>query len=136
MTGKPTFDTNVLIYAFGQHDDERKHIAKEIITKCNIISIQVVNETACVLMKKFKFQIQELDRVTQFIKKKFVVSDLNLHVLDHTLKIADQFGFSFWDSMIVAAVLENHCTVLYTEDLQHKRIIEGRLEIINPFQKG
>jgi len=43
MNGKPTFDTNVIIYAFGKHDDERKEIAKEIIAKCNIISVQVVN---------------------------------------------------------------------------------------------
>jgi predicted nucleic acid-binding protein len=37
MTDKPTLDTNVLIYAFGKQDDDRKVIAKEIITKCNII---------------------------------------------------------------------------------------------------
>jgi hypothetical protein len=30
-------------------DDLRKNIAKEIISKCNIISLQAVNETAYVL---------------------------------------------------------------------------------------
>ena len=136
MSDKPTLDTNVLIYAFGQHDDVRKNTAKEIITKCNIISIQVANETICVLMNKFKFQFPELDKVIQFIKKKFVVSNLNLHILDQALGIVDHYGFSFWDSMIIAAAMENHCTVLYSEDMQHQRIIEGRLEIINPFHKG
>ena len=37
MNDKPTLDTNILIYAFGHQDDERKQIAKEIITKCNVI---------------------------------------------------------------------------------------------------
>jgi len=39
MTDKITLDTNILIYAFGKQDDDRKQIAKEIITKCNIISL-------------------------------------------------------------------------------------------------
>jgi predicted nucleic acid-binding protein len=25
------------------------------------------------------------------------------------------------------------CTILYTEDLQHNQIIEGKLKIVNPF---
>lgn len=87
MTDKPTLDTNVLIYAFGKHDDKRKQIAKEIISKCNIISLQVVNETAYVLLIKFNFQLSELDKVIGFMKQKFVISNLNTYILDQTLKI-------------------------------------------------
>jgi predicted nucleic acid-binding protein len=54
--------------------------------------------------------------------------------LDQTVKIAAKYGFSFWDSMMVASALNNHCSVLYSEDLQHNQIIEDRLQIINPFQ--
>ena len=133
MTDKPTLDTNVLIYAFGKHDDKRKQIAKEIIAKCNIISLQVVNETVYVLLKKFNFQEQELDKVIEFIKQKFVISNLNINILDKTLKIAARYSFSFWDSMMVASAIDNHCSVLYTEDLQHGQVIDGSLKIINPF---
>jgi predicted nucleic acid-binding protein len=49
------------------------------------------------------------------------------------MKIEVLYGFSFWDSMIVASALDNHCSVLYSEDFQHNQIIEGRLQIINPF---
>ena len=72
MIDKPTLDTNILIYAFGKNDDSRKQVAKEIITKCNIISLQVVNETVYVLQKKFKFQISEVDNVVHFMKQKFI----------------------------------------------------------------
>ena len=133
MTGKPTLDTNILIYAFGRKDDTRKQVAKEIITKCNIISLQVVNETVYVLLKKLKFQLPEVDTVIQFMKQKFVICDLNIAVLDQTLKITALYGFSFWDSMILASALNNNCSVLYSEDFQHLQIIEGRLQIINPF---
>jgi predicted nucleic acid-binding protein len=40
---------------------------------------------------------------------------------------------SYWDSLIMASALENDCSVLYSEDMQHGQILEGRLKIINPF---
>ena len=133
MSDKPTLDTNILIYAFGKQDDARKQVAIEIISKCNIISLQVVNETIYVLQRKFKFPNSELNKVVEFIKQNFVISDLNINTLDTTLKIAETYGFSFWDSMMVAAALNNHCSILYSEDLHHNQIIEGRLQIVNPF---
>jgi predicted nucleic acid-binding protein len=135
MTDKPTLDTNVLIYAFGKQDDNRKTIAKEIITKCNIISLQVINETVYVLLKKFNFTLPEVETIVQFMKQKFVISDLNTHTLDQTIKISTKYGFSFWDSMMIASALNNHCSILYSEDMHHNQIIENRLQIINPFKK-
>jgi len=135
MTDKPTLDTNILIYAFGKQDDARKQVAIEIITKCNIISLQVVNETIYVLQRKFKFPNNELEKVTEFIKQNFVISDLNINTLDQTLIISEKYGFSFWDSMMVASALNNHCSLMYSEDLHHNQIIEGRLRIVNPFSE-
>jgi len=34
-------------------------------------------------------------------------------------------GFSFWDALIWAAAKENGIPVVYTEDFQHGRDIEG-----------
>lgn len=134
MTANLTLDTNVLIYAFGKEDDSRKQIAKEIIAKCSIISLQAVNETVYVLSKKFKFQSSELEKVFEFIKQKFIVSDLNIDILELTIKITTRYGFSFWDSMMVSAAIHNHCSILYSEDLHHSQVIEGKLQIINPFK--
>ena len=133
MNDKPTLDTNILIYAFGHQDDERKQIAKEIITKCNVISLQVVNECIYVLLKKFKFLINDVEKIISFLKQKFIISDLNIQTLDQTIKITTQYGFSFWDSMMIAAALDNHCSILYTEDMNNNQLIETRLRIINPF---
>jgi predicted nucleic acid-binding protein len=70
------------------------------------------------------------------MKQNFVISDLNIHILDQTIKISAQYGLSFWDSMMVASALNNHCSILYSEDMQDKQIIEGRLQIINPFKNS
>ena len=48
------------------------------------------------------------------------------------VSILGRYGFSFYDSLIVAAALEAGCTRLYSEDLQHGQRIQ-RLTILNPF---
>jgi predicted nucleic acid-binding protein len=39
---------------------------------------------------------------------------------------------SFWDALIIQAALEGGAGILYTEDLQHGRVMDG-LRIENPF---
>jgi len=41
-------------------------------------------------------------------------------------------GFSFWDALIWAAAKENGIPLVYTEDFQHGRDVEG-VRIVNPF---
>jgi len=50
-----------------------------------------------------------------------------------SFKIAEQYKYSIWDSLIVASALGNNCSTLYTEDMQDGQIIEKKLKIINPF---
>ena len=49
------------------------------------------------------------------------------------LDIAERFGFSLYDSMIVSSALQFGCTILYSEDMQHGQEIDGQLVITNPF---
>jgi len=52
---------------------------------------------------------------------------------DLGLDIAEQFGFSLYDSMIVSAALQSGCTILYSEEMQHGQEINAQIIIINPF---
>jgi len=65
------------------------------------------------------------------MKQKFVITNLNTHTFDLTIDLLTKYGFSFWDSMMVAAALDNQCSILYSEDLHHQQIVEGKLQIIN-----
>jgi predicted nucleic acid-binding protein len=49
------------------------------------------------------------------------------------LNIAERYGFSFYDSLIISSALQSGCTVLYSEDMQHGQKIDGQLLISNPF---
>ena len=50
-----------------------------------------------------------------------------------SLGLQSKLGFSFYDSLIVAAALEAGCKRLLSEDLQHGQRIEG-LRVENPFK--
>ncbi len=52
---------------------------------------------------------------------------------DAALEIARRDGLSFYDALIVASAMEARCSTLLSEDMQHGRVIEGRLTIRNPF---
>ncbi|MGH9531455.1 MAG: hypothetical protein ACRD2Q_03625, partial [Terriglobales bacterium] len=42
-------------------------------------------------------------------------------------------GFSFWDALIVRAAKQTGCRVLFSEDLQNLREIDG-IQVVNPFR--
>jgi len=85
------------------------------------------------LLKKYNFPKEQLEQVILFLKEQFVISSLTTNTLDQTIVLCKKYNFSFWDSMMIAAALDNHCSVIYTEDLNHDQLIEKRLRIVNPF---
>jgi len=133
MNVKATIDSNILIYAFGIQDISKNKIAREIISECNKISLQAINETMFVLKRKFNFPVKELQEIIQFFKEKYSVKNTDIHTLETAMVIIDKYHYSFWDSMMLASALKNGCTVIYSEDMQHEQIIEKKLKIINPF---
>ncbi len=58
---------------------------------------------------------------------------LDSNVVDKAMVLEDQSGLSYWDCLIVAAALLSSCDTLYSEDMQHGQIFEGRLTVLNPF---
>jgi len=53
-------------------------------------------------------------------------------LLENGWIIQDQYKFSWWDSLIIAAAQRANCSILLSEDLQHQQQIE-HLKIVNPF---
>jgi predicted nucleic acid-binding protein len=47
--------------------------------------------------------------------------------------VADRFGLSWWDGLIVAAARVAGCGYLLTEDLRHGSELNG-LRVVDPFQ--
>ena len=51
------------------------------------------------------------------------------------MRIAERYGYSIFDSCIVASALEAGSDTLWSEGMQHGMMIDGRLRIANPFRK-
>ena len=133
MKPEITLDSNVLIYAFSSQDDLKKVTAKRLLLECKKLSIQAINETLYVLFRKFNFEVTELINVQKFLNEKFIVTGMDIDLLSRSLEILDKHRYSYWDSMMLAAAIVNDCDIIYSEDMHNKQIIEGKLQIINPF---
>lgn len=51
---------------------------------------------------------------------------------DSALRIAERYGYSIYDALILAAALAAGCDLLYSEDMQDAQTIDS-LIIRNPF---
>ncbi len=63
---------------------------------------------------------------------RFRVQEMTLPVLNSALQIRQKYGFSFWDSAVIAAARALGCDRVYTEDLSQGQVVEG-LRVIDPF---
>jgi predicted nucleic acid-binding protein len=54
-------------------------------------------------------------------------------VFHRALDVRERWGFSFYDSLIVASAMHAGCTTLLSEDLQHGQVLDG-LRVVDPFR--
>lgn len=128
-------DTNVLIYAFTT--DPRSETAEQLLAKGCSISVQGLNEFANVAHRKLGMSWAEIGDAIAIIRtlcSRVLPLDAEIHT--EALRLAEQNRLSFYDALVVATALRAGCTVLWSEDMQHGRVIEDRLRIVNPFAAG
>lgn len=68
------------------------------------------------------------------LRSELDVFPLTTEIHTSGLQLAQRYGFSVYDSFIVAAALLANCDTLWSEDMQDGLVVEGRLRIVNPFQ--
>lgn len=125
-------DSNVLIYAVDV-DSPKKQIAIPLLLTGPIISTQVVNECSNVLHKKFQLDYTRIAEIIDNYLKTVTVVPVTMQTINIAWEIGEKYGYSYYDSLVIASALENDCTIFYSEDLQHGQVIENRLRIENPF---
>ncbi|SEH08960.1 PIN domain-containing protein [Candidatus Venteria ishoeyi] len=134
MSAKIFIDSNIFLYAFSDKDLHKQKIAKEIVLGTEqTISVQVVNEVSNNLLKKFCFDETMLENFISNCYDRYHVENLSKNIFILATQLRRHYLFSYYDSVIVSSALAGQCSVLYTEDMQHKQMIDGRLKIINPF---
>lgn len=128
-------DSNLWIYALiVQQDKQKATIAKQVIeTHQVVVSTQVINEVCTNLLRKSAFPEPAIRAVIDDFYQSYLVITIDQASLLEASRLRERYGFSYWDSLIVACALQAGVTRLYSEDMQANLVVNHTLEIINPF---
>ena len=126
------FDTSVLMYLLSS-DAAKSDRVEALLADRGTISVQVLNEFAAVAIRKLKMPLPEVREVLDTIRAVCDVETVTIETHDRALAIVERYGFSLYDSLLIAAALIADCKVLYSEDLQHGQLIDRQLRVVNPF---
>jgi len=137
--GRYFIDTNIFVYTFDSAARRKRHIATELVRSARrdglaVISFQVIQEFCSVAIRRSEQPptIEELRSYVRNVMAPLCEVHSSIELYDACLDIREQTGYSFYDSLIVAAAAGARCETLYTEDLDHGRSIAG-VKIVNPF---
>ena len=136
MSDRSFFDTNVLVYSDDKAMPAKRRRAIDLVAEhrragTGVLSWQVLQEYFVTVTRKLQVDAKIARRKVELLAE----FDLVVPDLDDILAAIDLHrlhGFSFWDALVLRAAKESACTVLYSEDLQLGRVIEG-VQIVNPF---
>jgi predicted nucleic acid-binding protein len=111
----------------------KAQISQNLIAAGGTISAQVLNELANVLRRKQGRSWADIELVLDDIDNALDPAlPLTARTNRMALGLARDHGIAFYDALVVAAAIEAGCDTLFSEDMQHGRIIGG-LAIVNPF---
>ena len=137
MTLRSFFDTNVLIYADDKAAPGKQRRALDLVAehrraRTGVISLQVLQEYFVTVTRKLRVESSIARRKVELLAEFHVaapdVADILAAIDLHRLH-----NFSFWDALVIRSAKQSGCTVLFSEDMQHTREIDG-LQIVNPFK--
>ena len=137
MTVRSFFDTNILIYADDKAAPAKQRRALDLVTehrraRTGVVSLQVLQEYFVTVTRKLRVDASIARRKVELLAEFHVaapdVADILAAIDLHRLH-----NLSFWDAVVIRSAKQSGCTVLFSEDMQHTREIDG-LQIVNPFK--
>lgn len=137
MPARSFFDTNVLIYADHKAAPAKQRRALDLIAehrraRTGVVSLQVLQEYFVAVTRKLHVEPAVARRKVELLAEFDVatpeVSDVLAAIDLHRLQ-----SFSFWNALILRSAKQAGCSIVFTEDMQDAREIDG-LQIVNPFR--
>lgn len=126
-------DTNVILYVLSE-DGAKAGRAEQLLAGRCVVSVQVLNELANVMLRKLKLDWAAVDEILATVRGVSEVVPVTVEAHLAGLRIAARYGYSVYDSMIIAAATDAGCDVIWSEDMQSGQRI-GTVTLRNPFQR-
>lgn len=137
MSARSFFDTSILIYTDDRAAPAKQRSALELVAEhrlagTGVVSLQVLQEYFVTVTRKLHVEAQIARRKVELLAE-FDVAVLGLPDILAAIDLHRLHQFSFWDALILRAAQRTGCSVLYSEDLQQEREVDG-VRIVNPFR--
>jgi predicted nucleic acid-binding protein len=139
MKERSFIDTNILIYSDDADEPEKQKVALNLLKSGwhngnAVMSTQVLQEYFSASTRKLKIPAEQAQRKIELL------SHLEIASIEHqdivrAIELHRLHSFSFWDSLIVRMAQKTACAILYSEDMQDGRKIDG-VQIVNPFKNS
>jgi predicted nucleic acid-binding protein len=125
-------DSNIILYLMDNNIHKRS-ISEDILLQKPFISAQVLTEVANVCKRRFKYEKEDILNLWRDLMSDCDFIATTKTTFDNGIELVKKYKFQLFDALIIASALEANCNILYSEDMQHKMVVEGKLTIINPF---
>jgi predicted nucleic acid-binding protein len=137
MSVRSFFDTNVLIYADDKAAPAKQRRAIDLVAehrraRTGVVSMQVLQEYFVTVTKKLRVDPSIARRKVELLAE-FDVAAPEVADILAAIDLHRLHGFSFWDALVLRAAKQAGCSVVFSEDMQNARAIDG-VEIVNPFK--
>ena len=139
MSARFFLDTNIFVYAFDSRATDKARKAQNLIQRAvdtgeGLVSYPVVQEFMNVALRRFSqpMTVAEAEQYLDTVFRPLLAVHSSPAIYLEALRVMSRHQLAWYDSLIVAGALEGRCAIVYTEDLQHGRMIES-LRIENPF---
>ena len=117
MSGRVFLDTNIIIYLYSEDENDKRDVAYNYVNNSNCVtSIQAMNEACNVWFRKYKLDKSVIAKYLDEIEA--VCDDVILirrKTINQALDIKGQYGYSFYDCLMLASALEINCEIILTE---------------------
>lgn len=136
MSARSFFDTNVLVYADDKAAPAKQRRALELVAehrraRTGVVSLQVLQEYFVTVTRKLHVDAHVARRKVELLAE-FDVAAPEVGDVLAAIDLHRLHGFSFWDALILRAAKQAGCSLVFSEDMQDAREIDG-LQVVNPF---
>jgi predicted nucleic acid-binding protein len=137
MPARSFFDTNVLIYTDDKADPAKQQRALDLVAehrraRTGVVSLQVLQEYFVTVTRKLQVDARVARRKVELLAE-FDVATPDVADILAAIDLHRLHGLSFWDALILRAAKQAGCSIVFSEDMQDTREIDG-VRIVNPFQ--
>jgi predicted nucleic acid-binding protein len=133
---KAFVDTNVFVYIYSDDEQDKRRKAVMQIDKFDrVISTQVLNEFCNVCTRKMRMELTNVETAIEKICLTSTLTAVSRKTVRKALFIHGKYGYSYYDSLIVASALESDCEYLLSEDMADGQVIEDALTVRNIFSE-